>query len=169
MSDTKENLHVKVDTVALLDEVQNNAIHPKDMAALKIPFGYFRTLLHAVANRATEIDDDELNKLMLRLCLYSVSQLNSPDYDESVVNATLSKVPDAWMKPIDHLPSHLQDCIVCRLVDGQCRVYQSQYYAGQIIQGFGDLDDGESFYDDVLYWMPINMSGIYAEIEKELT
>lgn len=74
-----------------------------------------------------------------------------------------------WVKPSDHLPAHEQDCIVCRLVDGQCRVYQSQYYAGQIIQGFGDLDDGESFYDDVLYWMPINMSGIYAEIEKELT
>jgi hypothetical protein len=163
----KENLHVKVDTVALLNEIQKNAIHPKDMAALKIPFGYFRTLLHAVADRATEIDDDQLNKLMLLLSLYSVSQPNSPEYDESVVNASLSKVSGGWTKPSEHLPMHEQDCIVCRLVDGQCRVYQSQYYAGQIIQGFGDLDDGESFYDDVLYWMPINMADIYAELDKE--
>lgn len=77
----------------------------------------------------------------------------------------------AWTKPSDHLPMHLQDCIVCRMVDGQCRVYQSQYYAGKSVQGFGDLEDGESFYDDaeILYWMPIDMSGIYAELEKELT
>lgn len=81
---------------------------------------------------------------------------------------SLSKVSSGWAKPSDHLPTHEQDCIVCRLVDGQCRVYQSQYYAGQIIQGFGDLDDGESFYDDVLYWMPVDMADIYKEIKKEL-
>lgn len=81
---------------------------------------------------------------------------------------SLNKASSSWTKPCDHLPTHEQDCIVCRLVDGQCRVYQSQYYAGQIIQGFGDLDDGESFYDDVLYWMPVDMSSVYTEIEKEL-
>lgn len=75
---------------------------------------------------------------------------------------------NGWTKPSEHLPMHEQDCIVCRLVDGQCRVYQSQYYAGQVIQGFGNLDDGESFYDDVLYWMPINMTDIYVELDKEL-
>lgn len=74
---------------------------------------------------------------------------------------------NGWTKPSEHLPMHEQDCMVCRLVDDQCRVYQSQYYAGQIIQGFGDLDDGESFYDDVLYWMPVNMTDVYAEIDKE--
>ncbi len=79
----------------------------------------------------------------------------------------LSKVASGFIKPSKQLPTHLQDCIVCRLVDGQCRVYQSQYYAGQMMQGFGDLEDGESFYDDVLYWMPINMANIYAELDKE--
>lgn len=78
---------------------------------------------------------------------------------------------NGWTKPSDRLPIHGQDCIVCRMVDGQCRVYQSQYYKGQTAQGFGDLEDGESFYDDaeVLYWMPINMTGIYSEIDKELS
>lgn len=75
---------------------------------------------------------------------------------------------NGWTKPDGHLPVHEQDCIVCRLVNGQIRVYQSQYYAGQVIQGFGDLDDGENFYDDVLYWMPVDMSNVYTEIEKEL-
>lgn len=80
----------------------------------------------------------------------------------------LSKISSGFIKPSKQLPTHLQDCVVCRLVDSKCRLYQSQYYAGQIIQGFGDLDDGESFYDDVLYWMPVDMADIYKEIEKEL-
>lgn len=91
-----------------------------------------------------------------------------PLSEVSVLIQSLSKIASGFIKPSKQLPTHLQDCIVCRLVDGQCRVYQSQYYAGQIIQGFGNLEDGESFYDDVLYWMPINMTDIYSEIEKEL-
>lgn len=89
MDNNKKDMFVKVDVVSLLDEIQNNAIHPKDMAALKIPFGYFRTLLNEVAKRAVEINDDELNKLMIRMCLYSVSQPNSHDYDGELVDSIL--------------------------------------------------------------------------------
>lgn len=74
-----------------------------------------------------------------------------------------------WVKPVKALPRHLQDCMVCRLVDGAVRVSQSQYYAGKITTGFFDLDDGESFYidDEILYWMPINLDDICAEIQKK--
>jgi len=89
MDSEKKELVFKVDTVSLLNEIQNNAIHPKDMAALKIPFGYFRSLLNEVAKRAVEINDEDLNKLMLRMCLYSVSQTNSTDYDAELVDSIL--------------------------------------------------------------------------------
>ncbi|MGM8939862.1 hypothetical protein ACS8E2_14350 [Psychrobacter glaciei] len=89
MDNDKKDMFVRVDVVSLLDEIQNNAIHPKDMAALKIPFGYFRTLLNEVARRSVEINDDELNRLMIRMCLYSVSQPNSADYNGELVDLIL--------------------------------------------------------------------------------
>lgn len=81
----------------------------------------------------------------------------------------LSKVASGFIKPSKQLPTHLQDCIVCRLVDGQCRVSQSHYFKGVNVKGFFNLDDGESFYDDaeILYWMPVNMTDIYKELDKE--
>lgn len=75
---------------------------------------------------------------------------------------------DGWFKATEQLPTHLQDCVVIRLVDGLCRLYQSQYYAGQIMQGFGDLEDGESFYDDVLYWMPVELQSVCEAIMMQL-
>ncbi|PJX25030.1 hypothetical protein CAP50_05615 [Psychrobacter sp. L7] len=111
--------------------------------------------------RVIEIADDyAVNPMSMRALYLFAMKIFRIGAEHQLLNG--------WTKPSDHLPTHEQDCIICRLVDGQCRVYQSQYYAGRITKGFGDLDDGERFYDDVLYWMPVNMTDVYAEIERGL-
>jgi len=57
--------------------------------ALKIPFQIMLNLLAQVAQRAIELDDEKLNKLMLRLSLYSISNPENPEYDSEFVEAYL--------------------------------------------------------------------------------
>lgn len=73
---------------------------------------------------------------------------------------------NGWVEPAKALPRHLQDCMVARLVDGQVRVNHSQYFNGRSVKGFGDLEDGERYYDDdeILYWMPVNLDDVYANV-----
>ena len=69
----QENLELRVDTAALLKEVAECG---GNVGILKIPLNIFTTLLWQVAQRATEINDPELNILMLKLTLYEIQ------YDE---------------------------------------------------------------------------------------
>jgi hypothetical protein len=68
-----EYLKWRVDTLALLNEIADSAMDRK-MGILKIPINIFKDLLADVAQRATELNDPELNILMLRLNLYEVPQ-----------------------------------------------------------------------------------------------
>lgn len=61
----------------------------RDGWALKIPFQIMLNLLAQVAKRAIELDDEELNKLMLRLSLYSVANPEDPQYNPELVEAYL--------------------------------------------------------------------------------
>lgn len=76
----------KVHTPNLLGEVFNN----DHVAILQKPMTIFALLLDAVAKRASELNDPELNALMMRLTLYSVADPASPDYDSVFVNKYLS-------------------------------------------------------------------------------
>ncbi len=48
-------------------------------------------ILHEVAERAIELNDDKLNVLMIRLTLYSCADPLCEDYDEKRVKEILSK------------------------------------------------------------------------------
>lgn len=54
-------------------------------AVLQIPMQIFADTLHAVAERAAELNDDKLNALMIKLTLYSIADGESPDFDPKVV------------------------------------------------------------------------------------
>jgi hypothetical protein len=69
----KEYLTFRVDTLALLNEIADAGLDRR-MGILKIPINIFKDLLAEVAQRATELNDPELNILMLRLALYEVPQ-----------------------------------------------------------------------------------------------
>jgi len=56
---------------------------------LKIPFQIMLNLLAQVAKRAIELDDEKLNKLMLRLSLYSIANPEDPEYNPKFVEAYL--------------------------------------------------------------------------------
>jgi len=62
----------KVDTMSLLHEITNNALM-KNHGILKVPLNTLRIILAQVAQRAIELNDKELNKLMIRLALYEGS------------------------------------------------------------------------------------------------
>lgn len=68
---------IKVHTPNLIKEILNN----NTCAILKIPLLTFRSLLEQIAVRASQLNDVELNRLMIRLTLYDIADPDSPDYD----------------------------------------------------------------------------------------
>jgi hypothetical protein len=62
----------------LLNDIILNQLRDKS-GILRIPMNQFQSLLKDVAQRATELNDPELNILMLSLALYEVDPHDIPD------------------------------------------------------------------------------------------
>lgn len=77
-----EKLQWKVHTTELFKEISANFKHD---AQIRIPLQILQNLLAQVAQRAIELDDPQLNKLMIRLTLYSVADPKDRDYNPEVV------------------------------------------------------------------------------------
>lgn len=58
---------------------------------LRVPFVLLHNTLREVAQRATQINDIQLNELMMRLCLYAVSDPEDKEYDQKFVTAYRKK------------------------------------------------------------------------------
>lgn len=86
----KQTLLWKVSTTGLFKEILVN-IDPKSKASLAIPIDIFLKLLAQVGTRAAEINDKELNKLMMRLGLYSISNPDDPEYNPKLVSEYLDE------------------------------------------------------------------------------
>lgn len=84
-----DSLKFRVNTHQLLVEITTSL--PRNSGILEKPINIFRSLLAAVADRAAEIDDRELNKLMLRLGLYEVCNPESADYNPKFVKDYLKE------------------------------------------------------------------------------
>lgn len=82
---SKEGCIWRVHTPNLLKEILKNP----GTGALRIPLNIFREALVELGERAIQLDDSKLNKLMLRLTIYAASDPESPDYNPSVVEKYL--------------------------------------------------------------------------------
>jgi hypothetical protein len=79
-------LEWRVNTAGLFEEILCNS----QTGILKIPLQITGKLLAAVAERAAELDDPELNGLMCRLALYSVSDPNDRvNYRSRITDRTI--------------------------------------------------------------------------------
>lgn len=83
-----EKLGWKVHTTDLFEEISANIKHNPQV---RIPLQILRNLLAQVAQRAIKLDDPQLNRLMIRLTLYSIADPHSPDYDSEAVERILRK------------------------------------------------------------------------------
>jgi hypothetical protein len=83
------SLSWKVNTVGLLKEIVNNG--GPGVAIMSQPLHIFGCLLAEVAQRATELNDAQLNALMCRLGLYEQSDPYSKGYDQKLTNSTIQK------------------------------------------------------------------------------
>lgn len=81
----KRPLEWRCHTPELLKEIADNSNQP----ILVKPIEIFRSLLEKVAERASQLNDPGLNKLMCRLTLYAIADPQDPDYDEEAVNKIL--------------------------------------------------------------------------------
>jgi hypothetical protein len=61
------------------------------MSIMQKPIQIFANILGEVASRAAELNDPQLNVLMCRLALYSMSDPESPDYDDARLKEILDK------------------------------------------------------------------------------
>jgi len=77
----------RVHTPAILREIVNNP----NTAILNIPLNILGKLLAEVADRAAQLNDDELNACMINLTLYEVADPYSKEYDAKLVARTIAK------------------------------------------------------------------------------
>lgn len=82
----KKNFQWRINLPGLLKEIieSNNG-----MGIFEKPINIFVFILKEVADRASVINDIELNKLMLRLSLYDISNPESETYDPKFVTEYL--------------------------------------------------------------------------------
>ena len=79
----KISMHFRVDTPALLKEIVDNAIGATpNMGILKFPMNTFRNLLCEIAQRASEINDPVLNRIMFDMALYELPKPTSKEYGD---------------------------------------------------------------------------------------
>ena len=82
-----EKLQWKVHTLELFKDILANP----QCSMHSIPLNILKNLLAQVAQRATELNDPQLNKLMIRLTLYSIADPTDPAYDSEVVARILNE------------------------------------------------------------------------------
>ena len=82
-----ENLSWKIHTPNLIKEIMNN----KECTVLNKPLIILANILKEVATRASQLNDVELNKLMMRLALYEISDPESKEYNSEFCNKYLAK------------------------------------------------------------------------------
>lgn len=75
----------RVHTPKLLQEILQNP----GTSTLSKPLNIFGRILFDVGEAAARINDPELNKLMIRLCIYEIADPDSPIYDPEKVNEIL--------------------------------------------------------------------------------
>lgn len=77
----------RVNTPQLLKEV---LVNQGSLSILNKPIQIFASLLEAVADRAGELNDPQLNALMCRMALYAESDPYNPEYNEELTNQTIN-------------------------------------------------------------------------------
>ena len=80
----KRTLTFRVHTPLLLKEITECAID-KNTGVLKVPLNQFRILLLQVAERASQLNDAKLNKLMCDLTLYDEADPESENYNPELL------------------------------------------------------------------------------------
>ena len=79
------------------------------------------------------------------------------------------KPSPTWIKATEQLPTHHQDVIVYRYNDDEGgSIEHSLYLDGEVMKGFGNVADGEEFFDDVYYWLPIETKALYEAMAMQL-
>jgi hypothetical protein len=78
----------KVYTPGLVREILSN----DGTEILRMPLQIFMGILYKVAERASELNDPELNRLMLRLALYAIADPKSKSYDPKEVSRLLDEI-----------------------------------------------------------------------------
>lgn len=87
MTTETKSLQWKVYTPGLLKEIMANP----GTAILLRPIQAFANLLTQVGEVAARINDPELNKLMMRLAIYSIADPAEPEYDAEFVRKYLEE------------------------------------------------------------------------------
>lgn len=83
----KKIAHFKIHTPALIQEIANNSAQPIYVRPLQI----LQNFLGMIAQRAAELDDTELNRLMAEMALYEKCDPYSKEFDEKIVKQCSDK------------------------------------------------------------------------------
>jgi len=84
----EDDLEWKMHFPTFIAEVANNN---SEMAGLKIGFQLMQNLLGQVAQRASELNDPQLNAMMCKMALYEIADPYSKEYDPERVKKILKQ------------------------------------------------------------------------------
>jgi len=101
------DLGFRIDTPQVLREVLNN----QGMAIMKIPMNELQRWLQILAQRATELNDPELNVIMLSMNLYETPYSELTDTIQKEIDRKQTHVP-----PLELIKQKIQSTTTGRLV-----------------------------------------------------
>jgi hypothetical protein len=87
-TDKPNQLQWRVNVPALYKELIENV---PQAACMRQPFQILMSIMAEVGERAAELNDDQLNALMCRLSIYSISDPYSPDSDKELTIKIIEK------------------------------------------------------------------------------
>jgi hypothetical protein len=131
----------RVSTATLLTEIlQNNP----GMGIFAKPLNILGKLLAAVADRAAEINDPQLNALMLRLTFYEMADPAHPSYDAKTVTDLIEagrRVPGApWPVPPGSLDLKMQASLLANLMLAVKEATEAHAHETEKITAHNDID-----------------------------
>lgn len=104
MATETKTVSFKCHTPQLLKEICEGALSTGNFGILKIPLNIFRNYLGLVAQRASQINDPILNKLMCDMTLYEVADPYSTEYDKAVLKQVEEKANNQEAKEKETQP-----------------------------------------------------------------
>lgn len=101
----------RVHTPSLLKEIGN---HNPSMAAMRQPLRILSSLLIKVGERASKLNDPELNELMVRLTIYSIADPSSHDYNPDAVKKILEGKKSKYDRTEKYFRKGTKICPYCK-------------------------------------------------------
>ena len=91
----------RLNTIGLMNEIANSGL-VHNAGVLKVPLNILMRYLNSIAERASQLNDPILNKIMVDMALYESADPFSKEYDKELIKEVYSIAQDYRAKNINN-------------------------------------------------------------------